>query len=350
MRSMEMVMNQLIAEKYLETTPSPDTWLETEKATPWYISLGVGVSAWLASLFIMIFVIWGVVIVDSAIGYIGLGILLCGLTAGLRHLFPRSTFVGQAALAFSLAGQLLFIYGVIEGTEDVTSVVLATILFELLLIILYPDFIQRLISTLIATGALWGLVALEWELPYASQTLVVLLMGSGLLIWLNEFRLITRQVEMVFRPVGYGLIIAMYSLLILLTIPDISSEMYGLFSLSNNWSLVTLILIGLLLSLEWLIIKRSQFNLSPLTQATIFGSSLLLLIPAWHIPGIVAALIFILLGFWRGNPLLWGASLGFLGLFVIVFYYYLDLTLLQKSLLLITTGLIFLGTRWGLLR
>jgi uncharacterized membrane protein len=84
--------------------------------------------------------------------------------------------------------------------------------------------------------------------------------------------------------------------------------------------------------------------------AWVVGVTLLASLPALWTPGILAAVIVIVLGFRRGNRLLLGLGAAFLVVFLIAFYYYLDVTLLVKSLLLLATGLLLLGLRALLLR
>jgi uncharacterized membrane protein len=56
----------------------------------------------------------------------------------------------------------------------------------------------------------------------------------------------------------------------------------------------------------------------------------------------------ILLGFQRGNRFLMGLAFIFFLLFYISYYYYLDVTLLMKSITLMSAGVILLGLRFGL--
>jgi uncharacterized membrane protein len=73
-------------------------------------------------------------------------------------------------------------------------------------------------------------------------------------------------------------------------------------------------------------------------------------LPALWTPGVLAAVIVIVLGFQRGNRLLLGLGSVFLVIFLIAFYYHLDISLLQKSLILVATGLLLLGLRALMLR
>ena len=57
-----------------------------------------------------------------------------------------------------------------------------------------------------------------------------------------------------------------------------------------------------------------------------------------------------LLGFSNGNRLLVGAGIVALGFYMGAYYYLLHATLLEKSVVLLVTGLVLLGARWVILR
>ena len=73
----------------------------------------------------------------------------------------------------------------------------------------------------------------------------------------------------------------------------------------------------------------------------------LLLIPAYQTPGILAAVIVLLLGFWRNNVLLMGLATLFLLFFLSAYYYNLEITLLNKSYILMGTGVVLLALRFA---
>ena len=76
----------------------------------------------------------------------------------------------------------------------------------------------------------------------------------------------------------------------------------------------------------------------------------LLLIPAYQTPGILAAVIVLLLGFWRNNVLLMGLATLFLLFFLSAYYYNLDIILLNKSYILMGTGVVLLALRFAFQR
>jgi uncharacterized membrane protein len=77
----------------------------------------------------------------------------------------------------------------------------------------------------------------------------------------------------------------------------------------------------------------------------LLGATMLVSLPVLWTPGILAAVIILVLGFQRGNRLLLGLGAVGLAVFLIAFYYHLEITLLVKSLILLGTGLLLLGLR-----
>jgi uncharacterized membrane protein len=80
-------------------------------------------------------------------------------------------------------------------------------------------------------------------------------------------------------------------------------------------------------------------------MAWLVGGTLLVSLPALLTPGILAAVIMLVLAFQRNNRLLLGLGAAGLVVFLIAFYYHLEVTLLVKSLMLLGTGLLLLGLR-----
>jgi uncharacterized membrane protein len=83
------------------------------------------------------------------------------------------------------------------------------------------------------------------------------------------------------------------------------------------------------------------FSIITLPAALICGAA------ALFAPGIGLGLWLILMARYQGSPGLLVVSSGFLVLYVIGWYYFMEVTLLQKSLLLLAGGLVLMGLAWG---
>jgi uncharacterized membrane protein len=239
----------------------------------------------------------------------------------------------------SLTGQIFFMMGVSNLSDSTVVVALAMIVLEVLLIGFYHDLLHRFLSTLFIIGAL---VVLLWEIELQEgiHGLITLLAAGTLWLSMREVLWITKKLDQFSRPIAFGLVFGLFGLLLLSFFgnPEV-----------KYWWLSALGLWLVLLGQEYLILRSYEIAPSESTAAGLFGGTLLLLIPSFQTPGILGALIVLLLGFQRGSRLLMGLATIFLTVFIMNFYYELELTLLVKSFVLMGTGLLIFGLRYGLL-
>jgi uncharacterized membrane protein len=111
----------------------------------------------------------------------------------------------------------------------------------------------------------------------------------------------------------------------------------------NAWHLGSVTTIGITIALMALMaaILHEHRRRNNVTAATPLVLGLLTL----STPGIVAALTLLILGFDRRNRILIGLAVVFLVKFASVYYYSLQLTLLEKSIVLAASGLLLLAVR-----
>ena len=340
--TLKAVLNQLIAEKFIrpdEPAKIAETLSQsaTEVDTPWYIRGLIGLGGWFAALFFIGFLAVAEIITEE-VGAIIVGAIFCAVAVGLKWKLRASIFTGQLALAISLAGQILFIGGLGIKIDNLLLTLLVVILFESLLIALYPDKLHRFLSTLIICGAAFWLV-IDLEIEEASHLLVILLAGGTVFLWMYQSRWATHPLlAPLYRPVGYALPIALFGFLIFSFTDELEIEW---------WWLSAAGLLAVLLTLEYLILSQPDFKQHANIMPWVLAGTTLLIIPALETPGILAALIVLLLGYHRGNRLLLGLAVAFLAGFLSGYYYTLNLTLLTKSFVLLGTGLILLGLRYA---
>lgn len=341
-----MTIQQVLDQLALRGNFEPDRQPEAEavlvsagRSTPWYIQGLVGISAWLAALFFLGFL--GVAgLIDSDEGMIIGGVIFTLAAVGLKWGLSRSIFGGQLALALGLAGQALFIVGIGSQTDSATAAAFAAIGLELVLIVIYRDSFQRLLSTLVIVGAVVTLF-FEWDVQEVVHLLIFLLALALVFIWEKESYLSTTPLAEIYRPVGYGCAIALLALLTPSAIEELEIK---------RWWISAIGLLLVLLLLEYLILTEFGVNWGNPLVFGLAGGTLLLLWPSWQSPGILGALIVLLAGFRRGNRLLTGLAAIFLAFFIIAFYYNLELTLLVKSFMLMGSGAIILALRYVVLR
>jgi hypothetical protein len=340
MTTMQMVLNQLVDEAQLSpdaraaiipTLDAPDE----AAGTPWYVRALVGISAWIAAVLLIAFLVGGTQLVRSGEALLAVGLVLCAVAIALRRGVPSSVFAAQLGLALSMAGQALFSFGVSDLSNSVTATVTAICVLEIALIAIYPDMLHRFLSTVVIVGALLVLL-FDWNAPGAVHPLVGLLAAGALVLWERESALAAARAADFTRPIGYGLVVALLGVLCL-----------GIAELTPipHWWISGLLLLPLLLVLEYRIVSRFEPRAAAAIVPWLAGGTLLVSLPALWTPGVLAAVMVIVLSFQRANRLLLGLGAFFLVVFLITFYYHLDVTLLVKSLLLLATGLLLLGLR-----
>ena len=307
---------------------------EVGEEEPWYVSALVGAGAWLAASLFLI-ALFGTSLVDSGGGLIGTGAVLVTAATALRHA-ASALFLRQLAFAVSLAGQLAFVGGVGSLTDDLAGACLAAIGLEALLVFAYPDAGHRAVSTVLGLFAATGLV-FAWEVPNAVHAVVALTAGGAAVLWMDEARFAAGSRRALLRPVGYGLIAGLLGVLLLTLGPGVVTTVH--------WWASTLALTAALVYAEARILAAHGVAVtSKMGMAVVLGTSVVgaLTLPA---PGILAALLVLVLGFSRGRRFLVGLACAFLVLFLSFFYYDLGWTLLAKSAVLAGSGAVLLLLR-----
>jgi len=341
------VLDTLRAERLLsEAGAAKMTQLAGESATvatPWYVRALLGASAWLAALFVLVFI--GITLrINSAQTIFLLGVVLIATaTAGRR--FWEQIFLNQLLLAASFAGQAMVIGGIAKDGND-TGAAVATVILEIALLVLYRDATHRFLSTLIAVVAAL-VVCSELHLPNLIHLLIILAAVGALLTWENETELITSGRGDLFRPVGYALVVALLMLPLLSVMTGAWHPLGGDFLPHRaTWWFSSAGLLALAVALEFRILRSYGVPADSPSALMLFAVTFLLALFLLRAPGITAALLILLIGFHRGNRILMGLALLFLPLFLVFFYYNLQQTLLLKSLTLMTSGATLLIVRF----
>ena len=310
-------------------------------SSPWYVKGLVGIAAWIAALFLGTF-LGAAGLIDSSMSMLIFGAILTVAAIVLRRLTPRSIFWGQLSFAIVLAGQGLLIGGFAWQNENwffasATPTALFVIALEAVIFLLYPDALHRMLSILAITGAAL-FVLYEQELLAWVHGLTFLLAVGTLVIWQQELRLLASRWHPFRAPLGYGLALSLFTVC-LISVGDF-------FFWTEQWWISAAVLAAALLYLAFTLLRELDRPLVSPVGLWAVGAVALLLIPAYQTPGILAAVIVLLLGYWRNNVLLMGLATAFLLFFLSAYYYYLDITLLNKSYILMGTGAVLLVLRF----
>lgn len=346
--TLRSVANQLLAQGLLSpntvakiTREFPKT-VATVPSPPWFISALLGIGAWLAVIPFLGF-LFSIHLVESPPSAIIVGAILVISTIVLHQPNRQAWFFNQLCLALNLTGQILCIGGTFWGS-DITTAMLLAMALATLLIGVYQNDLHRFLSVLTAAGAMLVLLY-DLEVYEGIHALIFGIAAGATWCWLEEANHLTdKTMAALYRPLGYGFVMALQIILLWSILPSIN------FLATINWEGSTLGLTLLLLIIEYSILYSHQVTVLSLKGHLIFTGTLLIGLLFSNNPGMLAALIVMLLGFQRGNRVLIGLSIVFLTIFLVAYYYYLEITLLEKSLALIGSGVVLLGLRFLLKR
>ncbi len=130
-----------------DPAPAPDR--------PWYIGLLLGVSGWLAGLFLLGFV--GLLFrPDTPVAAGIAGAVLLAAAWGLYRADREGAFVAQLALALSIAGQCLVLFALNDDARGIGPIAASALLLQAVLALAMPNPLHRALSAFFATIA-WAL-------------------------------------------------------------------------------------------------------------------------------------------------------------------------------------------------
>lgn len=317
---------------------------------PWYLAALLGVSAWIAAGFLFGFLASVFSDLFQQPGFAGtLGAMCCVLALGLMRYARGRSFVEQFAVAASLVGQVLCSVALHEALSDVDPYSLRVQItwglvsaLALAMAMLGPVPLHRFLSGVLCATAL--AVAISHKSPLPVQAMAApLLAASALGLWWVTERTPARDVAWLPAPAQLSPLAWAFTL-VAIVLQWLGSD------LINAWDLRELAP-GIVRIWYWLA-ASATVALLPLTVAWLARGSALrgrwlalavvvaaLLVGA---QGVAVGLALALLGFALHRPALLGVGLLALAVYLIRYYYQLDVPLLEKSGWLLAAGLVLL--------
>jgi len=288
---------------------------ETAPGRPWFVSLLLGFSGWLAGLFCLAF--FGVLLRPQSSGaYAAIGLLLLAFAYGLYRM-PGSAFVEQVALAFSMAGHVALTIALAEGTDSAGGTAFGVALLQAGWLLVAPNRTARLLATFFGCIA-WALsVRFAWWGHDFDHSRQAVSLGAALLGWF-----------IVWGPAALGA--------------------WALVSSEPRWMaagrarLLRPILSGLLLALTY-----GTLGSQPL-QSLLFwepeGPARTNWLALWPLLSVGAALLALAIAHALRSRALKGAAIAAALLHVFHFYMLVGTTLLTKSAIMAVVGLLLLAS------
>jgi hypothetical protein len=321
---------------------------EVTTGMPWFVRVLTGFGAWLASLFLLGFIAIGVAVAEE-LGAVILGLILTGAALLVRRT-GNNVFLTQLALSTGLAGQALFIGGVWSLSDSAAAAALATFLLQGVLLVVYPDAIQRFLSTLFASLALLIFLRLKASGVLVDLTLVGLTLGAHLLL-LQQGRLQAGPWGERVTPAAFGLVTALFLVLLMRSwFQEFYDSAFRQGAADLPPGVLTLGLAVVTLYSAWRVLEETEVEVGGTAGLTALAALALLAVLTLRTPGVIAAVGVLMLGFHRRSVVLLGMAVLFILTFGVSYYYDLHLTLLAKSLALLGSGLLLIGLRLFVLR
>lgn len=326
---------------------------------PWYLRLALSVGGWVAAiitLLLMALMLYSADLLDdpNAVTLILPSLMLAVIARGLL----RSDRDGKhhLGLAWAIAATCGLIFGVMLQIQsnEVSFMMLSSLCALPILAAMAVAMPDRTYRFMAVTALTFYLVLAAYSLsrlylsPTAGRLVVSTLVAAVVFVWLliarHQLRLQAGPYADAVHPLLYGIPAG----LMLLSFLGINAAyLTDMFWSAAQFSVLqsatgTGFAAGLVLSA--LSQKRNGqplFSIITLPAALICGAA------ALYAPGIGLGLWLILMARYQGSPGLLVVSGSFMVLYVIGWYYFLEVTLLQKSLLLLAGGLVLLGLAWG---
>jgi len=342
------VFSRLAEENLLDSGWEPkvrELLVREHNEQPWYVRVMVGFSAWLASWMFIGFIV-GAAIVESSQATLILGVVLV-VGAVVGRCISDNDFITQMALAVSLAGEALIVFGVGRITNSVELTLFSFIGLEAVLVAFYPDVVHRFLSAATIVMAFAGLL-FAWDALGWVHVIVIGFAVVFVALVLSEKNFLARGQARLIMPVKWGVLFGQLSVLLLSTVyvlPELMMDEVKFFP--RPW--VSGVGLGLLfLYLVYHALKSEVFPLASNTTAVIYAVCVAALAVSAMSPGLIMAMIILLLGFINADRVLIGVATGFFTVFLAAFFYAIEMTLLMKSIVFITAGFVLLAGRWGL--
>lgn len=320
---------------------------QQEKELPLYLRILVGIGAFIASLcFIGFLSVSKIISFNSEAGLIFWGLIFVGAAlflakiSGDKDNTVKHSFLIQSSFCAMGVGKSLFVMGFAEmfGRDGGWGVTLATLIITAATYHVYRMSIDRFLSTLaIFTSLLINIVS---ERYFGTSTEVALNLFFFIQIILAAVLLTHGRIKRDYIPLAYA---TAFSLCITVIFFAVESKIghwrnQQLYSLTFINAILTLSLVGLI---GWAAGNLEKLKTEPLMLASL-GSILLGLISA---PGVILSICLMVLGYAKHEKLLLLMGILLMPVFIFLYYYNLDVSLMAKSGVLVGSGIILLAGR-----
>ena len=313
-----------------------------EDEMPVYLRAVVGIGAWVATILLLGF-FFEIDLFKSYMEAIVVGVVLVGTTIWLGPR-ARGEFARHAAVAVSLAGQGLIVFGIDKATHQNGLTATVATFLSIALIVIIPDRLLRFLSTVIAVLA--GTIALAAFERRGYLDVAALIVVACACVWRVDLQTRSDEMDEALTPVGFGLIVGLFGICLFGAFNSAALRIRsGDHTISTLGPATTIgIALALAVLVRTVLGEHYTRRRGPIGWPIFAGIALLAAVTL-DSPGIIAGIAVLVLGFDRRNVVLIELAIAFLLVFGAAYYYALDLTLLQKSGVLVATGALCFAAR-----
>jgi hypothetical protein len=279
---------------------------------------------------------------DSSGAMLVIGLVITFISLAVPYLSNQSNTIEPFAMALMIVGTSLFSAGFLGSFFNFLPFLWASLAVSFLIAIVAGSHLQKFAAIVCFNLCAYWII---WNLRIQIAFNFLILLNAAILTigWLKEATVLTAypRLGQWYSAILNGCAISMIGLL--LGSANLSKYYYryeeevvgGSYWWVSALLLITLVLWALSETLD-LIGERAKKI--PILIGT--GLALLLLIKA---PGIVGGILLLFLGVYAGYHLLVGQGVLAIFFFTVLFYYNMNTTLLFKSVLMVSAGLLFLA-------
>ncbi len=320
---------------------------------PVYIRILSGVGAWFAALFFVLFLSASFLIKSEA-GAVICGILFLVCAVALTRTSKDTVFVSQLSLALAFAGNVLVLFGFSASLRYGYENYLAMLVMIQAAVcgIVYPIY-RNSIYRFLSPIALAILVT-AWILEHRMFYFIHLLIAAEML--LLGILALSRKPYPALAPLMYSAAAMLPATLLFMNFTQINawradfdiSLLPSSLLLAVGTSYLFVHLAGGMFQRNRVSLRNSvSVGLNRLTEPwLIFVIASTILLGIFTTPGILVAVGLLVLGYAFGDYILTGLSYLFLPVFLVLFYYTMNIDLAYKSYMVGGSGLLLLAVRY----
>ncbi|WP_299379165.1 DUF4401 domain-containing protein [uncultured Kiloniella sp.] len=345
------LVNHLSNQNLITDPNGINSFIQAQQQTPdipIYLKILSGIGAFIASIcFVGFLILIEVISFNNAVGALTTSVIFIVAAIGLYTVTSDDNSTGknfflQVSFALMGTGKLLFVFATLEDFgENLLAIALSSLLITALTYPFYRLHVERFMS---CTGVLIViLLNILWEDELGLPTdiafnlfILVQLIAAGCLLF-------HPRVLAFFQPLSQALIVSLTGSVLFLSSHTEFNYLDNPLVISPAISNI-LIAAALIFLIIWAAGGKEHIKREPIIVAMI-GTILLALLSA---PGILLSLGLMIFGYARHDRLFTLFGFLLLPVFLWLYYYNLDITLLQKSIILVASGGVMIAGKFYL--